>query len=78
MGDMDIAFLKQTMKDTKNAVVDLTRTIKENTAEIHLSNIIKLVDLGLMSKEEVMNDSVYRLYKNSLNNGNKINKKSLF
>ena len=63
MSDMDIAFLKQTMKDTKNAVVDLKNSIEKNTDEIHLSNII---------------NSVYQLYKNSLNNGNKVNKKSLF
>lgn len=78
MSDMDIAFLKQTMKDTKNAVVDLKNSIEKNTNEIHLSNIINLVNLGLMSKDDVMNDSVYQLYKNSLNNGNKVNKKSLF
>ena len=78
MSDMDIAFLKQTMKDTKNAVVDLKNSIEKNTDEIHLSNIINLVNLGLMSKDDVMNDSVYQLYKNSLNNGNKVNKKSLF
>ena len=78
MSDMDIAFLKQTMKDTKNAVVDLKNSIEKNSNELHLSNIINLVNLGLMSKDDVMNDSVYQLYKNSLNNGEKVNKKSFF
>ena len=78
MSDVDVAFLKHTMKDTKNAVVDLKNSIEKNSNELHLSNIINLVNLGLMSKDDVMNDSVYQLYKNSLNNGEKVNKKSFF
>ena len=77
MSDMDIAFFKHSMKETEHVVVDLKESIKKNADEIHLSNIIKLVDLGLMSKDDVINDSIYQLYKSSLSSGENVCKKTL-
>lgn len=77
MGDVNLDLIIDTINGTKNSIDETTKAINYNANELHLSNLINLVNLGLMSKEDVINDSVYQLYKMSLFNGEEISKKSL-
>lgn len=77
MSNMDLGFLKQAINETKKSMDETRKAINHNTNELHLANLINLVNLGLISKEDVMNDSVYQLYRESLFVGEKVGKKSL-
>lgn len=72
MKNINLESMKQVINDTKK-----NKVLNNNANELRLTNLINLVNLGLISKEDVMVDSVYQLYIESLFVGEEVGKKSL-
>lgn len=75
---LDIANLKKAIHDLKDYTKENNKELNNNTAAINMCNLLKMVELGMLSKDEVMGSSFYNNYKDNFILSSKQKKKSLF
>lgn len=66
------------MSSLRDAIKDHKKYTRELRDETHIANLLKMLELNLISKENVLNDPIYKTYKDSIISNTKVNKKSLF
>lgn len=77
-GSMDLGFLKQAIHDLRDSIKTNTQVISEYKNAIDMSNLLKMVELGIISKEDIVGSSFYESYINHFIVQDKTKKKSLF
>lgn len=75
---MDLGFLKKSINDLRDSIKSNTEVIAESNNTIDMSNLLKMVELGMISKEDIMESSFYQDYVKNLIPADKTKKKSLF
>lgn len=78
LDSFDIANLKNAIHDLKDYLKTNNRKLNDNTDAINMCNLLKMVELDMISKDEVMGSSFYKDYKENFISSNKQKKKSLF
>ena len=53
MNNMDIAFLKQSLNDLKFEIKNNTIAINKHTEAIHMANLLKMSELGLIPSDNI-------------------------
>lgn len=70
MDNLTIASLRDALRYN----TDINRKLRN---ELHIANLLKLLELGLITKDEIMSDSTYLEYSNKICSNSKTKKKSL-
>ena len=55
MNNMDIAFLKQSLNDLKFEIKNNTVALNKQTEAINMANLLKMVELGLIPRDNIKN-----------------------
>ena len=55
MNNIDISFLKQSINDLKIEIKNNTMAINKQTEAINISNLLKMVELGLIPIDNIKN-----------------------
>lgn len=66
MNNVDLGFLKQKLHDLKDVITNNTRTMEAQANELHIANLLKMLELGLISKENIVCDRNYQEYTKNL------------
>ena len=61
--NMDMSYLKQALHETREDIIKLRR-------DIRISNLLSMVELGIISKEDFKNNEDFKEYTKSLNLNN--------
>lgn len=75
---MDLGNLKKSINDLRYSIKDNTQVIKEYSDAINMSNLLRLFELGMISKEDFLQSPFYKKYVDSFISQGKTKKKSLF
>ena len=75
---MDLGLLKKSINDLRDSIWSNTQIVAEYTNAINMSNLLKMIELGMVSKKDIMESSFYDGYINNLISSDKTKKKSLF
>lgn len=78
VSSIDLGFLKESIHDLRDSIKDNTKAVSKHTDAINMSNLLKMVELGMVSREVVMRSSLYNDYQENFISSNKQKKKSLF
>lgn len=78
ISSMDLGFLKESIHGLRDSIKANTKAVSEHTDAINMSNLLKMVELGMVSREVVMRSSLYNDYQENFISSNKQKKKSLF
>lgn len=58
----DLANLKEAARDLKSAIKANTEITKENKLSLDMNNLLMLVNLGIISKDDLIGNEVYKNY----------------
>lgn len=78
VSSMDLGFLKEAIHDLRDSIKANTKEVIKHTDAINMSNLLKMVELGMVSKEEIMGNSLYKNYQENFISSSNQKKKSLF
>ncbi len=74
----DISYLKKAINDLRDSIKSNTQVVAEYSRAIHIGNLLKMMELGLLSKEDIIASPFYNEYITKLISPAKTKKKPLF
>lgn len=59
---MDLGLLKQSIHDLRDSIKNNTQVMREYGDIINMSNLLKMIELGIISKDDLIETEVYKNY----------------
>lgn len=73
---MDLGLLKQSIHDLRDSIKNNTQVMRKYSDIINMSNLLKMLELGIISKDDLIETELYKNYISEIISDQK--KRSLF